>query len=292
MKNLFLSAILLSSVFHLHAQSTVPNGDFENWYSYKKCSGKDSLESYITYDEIIYESTGYCPPTPIAVKTTDAYTGKYALKLNPFAIGSSYSASAVYSSLGYSATTINGVPFTDSPSTLSGYFKFNQVGGDPLTIIVQLLNADKNYVGWGSLTQNSSVTKYTKFEIPISYDFGYPGPVDALVISFNLGDFNKTSGATAHKGTQLIVDNLAFEYPATATINYSNTSPINVFAANKTISFSENVSDVHVTDITGASKIQETSDTKTVNAAALSTGLYIVSYKYNDHYFTQKVVIE
>ena len=90
-----------------------------------------------------------------------------------------------------------------------------------------------------------------------------------------------------------MIDNLQFEYPTpTSNTNYSATSSINVFAANKNINFSENVSDVHVVDMTGASKMQETASTQQLNVATLKSGLYVVTYMYNDTYFSKKIVLE
>jgi hypothetical protein len=98
---------------------------------------------------------------------------------------------------------------------------------------------------------------------------------------------------TADPSTKAVIDNLQFEYATpTVTTHYTSTSSINVFAANKNINFSDNVSDVHVVDMTGVNALQETASTKQLNAGNLKNGLYVVTYKYNDNYFSKKIVLE
>jgi hypothetical protein len=294
MKNILQTAILLGCSLTAFSQTPVPNGDFENWFPYDECNGTDSLVGYITFDQLIFDVTGTCPSPPIAVKSTDKYSGTYALELNPHFDGSDYYLSSVYSSSHYEQIP-TGVPFSDTPSKLTGYVKFNQTGNDILTILVEILDKDNNYKGWGYFIQKSSLADYTKFEIPITYDPQYTGAATALIVAFSVGEqqTSTSENTKAHEGTKMVVDNLSFEYgTTTATTNYTSASPIHVFAAQKNIQFSEQVSEVNVIDMIGAQKISQSNATQTINAAALNSGLYIVTYKYKDAYFSKKVVIE
>jgi hypothetical protein len=293
MKKLFLSAIILFLSFISNAQTPVPNGDFENWLPYKYCSIVDSLADYVTFDQLALFGFEECPNFNSAIKSTDKYSGTYALELNPYFNGIDYSLSAVYSSLSGNPPKPMGVPFTDTPSKLTGYIKFNQVGNDVLTILVQILDKNGNVKGAGEFIQTSSLADYTKFEIPIMY--APNGAANALIITFTVGQPNSytTNSPKANEGTKMVVDDLTFEYgTTTSTTHYTSTSSINVFAANKNINFSDNVSDVHVVDMTGVNALQETASTKQLNAGNLKNGLYVVTYKYNDNYFSKKVVLE
>jgi len=296
MKKLLLILPLALLALTSNAQNQpVPNGDFENWLPYKYCSIADSLADYVTIDQLALFGLEECPNYTSAVKSTDSYSGTYALELNPYFNGSYYSLSTVYSSLSGNPPKPMGVPFTDAPSKLTGYFKFNQAGNDELTILVEILDKNGNVKGAGGFIQTSSLTNYTKFEIPITYDPQYNGAAHALIISFSVGQPNPstTNNPIAHQGTKMVVDNLSFDYgTTTATTNYTSTSLINVYAANRNINFSDNVSDVHVVDMTGINALQETASTKQVNAGNLKNGLYVVTYKYNDNYFSKKIVIE
>jgi hypothetical protein len=292
MKKILLTCSFILQALFLSAQNQpVPNGDFEDWTSFSYCQGIDSLKGYVTYDEFIFTEKGSCSSYLMAKKTTDKYTGTYALELNPYFDGTNYSSSGVYSSLNMFETAINGVPFASKPTKLTGYYKFNQgTSDDNLVISAQVSDQYGNSIGFGYLLVSQTVSNYTKFEFTLDNTDNNSNAPKSLVITFLIGN---TFADTADPLTKLVVDNLQFEYDiSTSTVNYTTTSPINVYAANKSINFSENVSDIHVADMVGAQKMQEIATTKTLNAASLTTGMYIVTYKYNDTYFSKKVVIE
>jgi hypothetical protein len=293
MKKTLLSLLILSaSIFYVTAQNQpVPNGDFENWRPFSFCPGIDSLEGYITYDEFIFIEKESCPTHLMAKKTTDKYTGTYALELNPYFDGTDYLSSGVYSSLDMFETRIQGVPFNSIPGKLTGYYKFNQgAEDDHLFISVQVSDKNGRSVGDGYLLVSETVSNYTKFEIILDNSNNNTNAPKSLVIIFIIGN---TATDTADPSTKLVIDNLQFDYNTTTnTTLYITTSPVNVFAANKTINFSEDVSDVYVVDMIGANKMQETTATKTLNAATLTAGMYIVTYKYNDAYFSKKIILE
>ena len=292
MKKILVSCLfILQASFLLAQNQPVPNGDFENWLPFSYCPSIDSLQGYITYDEFIFTEKNACPTYLMAKKSTDKYTGTYALELNPYFDGTKYSSSGVYSSQNMFETSIQGVPFASKPTKLTGYYKFNQgVNDDRLIISVQVSDQNGNSVGDGYLSVSTTVSNYTKFEIILENSANNTNAPKSLVIMFLIGN---TIADTADPLTKLVVDDLQFVHDTpTATVNYTTTSPINVYAASKNINFSENVSDVHVVDMVGANKMQEAAPTKTLDAAALTTGMYIVTYKYNDTYFSKKVVIE
>jgi len=294
MKNILQTALLLGCSLTAFSQTPVPNGDFESWFPYDECTNTDSLAGYISFDELLFDVSSTCPSSPIAVKSTDKYSGTYALELNPYFDGSDYYLSSVYSSSHYEQIP-TGVPFTDTPSKLTGYVKFNQTGNDILTILVEISDKDGNNKGWGYFIQKTSLTDYTKFELPIIYDPQYTGAATNLIVAFSVGEQQTSTNENtkAHEGTKMVADNLVFEYgTTTATTNYTSASPINVFTAPKNINFSEQVSEVTVMDMVGAQKISQSNATQTINAASLNSGLYIVTYKYKDAYFSKKVVIE
>jgi hypothetical protein len=172
---------------------------------------------------------------------------------------------------------------------LVGYYKFTNGGKDTLGISVSSYSTYAGEIFNENLTISSSVLEYTKFEILINYDQKIPDNPTNLNLKISIGNTNHQAAAS----TILYIDNLQFEYgTTTATKHYTSTSSINVFAANKNINFSDNVSDVHVVDMTGVNALQETASTKQLNAGNLKNGLYVVTYKYNDNYFSKKIVLE
>jgi hypothetical protein len=136
MKKILLIASIIGFSLTSSAQNQpVPNGDFENWMPFSFCPTIDSLEGYNIYDEFIFTQVGTCPTYPIVKKSTDKYSGNYALEMNPYFDGKNYSSSGVYSSIDLFEASIQGVPFASKPTKLTGYYKFNSgTTGDNLVI--------------------------------------------------------------------------------------------------------------------------------------------------------------
>ena len=303
MKTLLFTLALIASILTSVAQTQIPNGDFENWTSHQDCQGMDSLINFFNFQELANLDaksrfgTEYCPAIPTQYQTTDKYSGDYALLLGPQYIDDEIFYNYVTlgpakdfgGSVGISS---EGVPFTGRPTKLTGYYKFNAgIEGDVLSILVYGFNMnDEDYLFHGETIISNNQTTYKKFEMDLDYD-----PIDLsnpLILEMVITVGNLDDG-TINENTLALIDNLVFEYDTpTSTTNYTSISPINVYAANKTINFSENVSDIHIVDMVGSQKTQESSTTKTLNASSLTAGMYIVTYKYNDAYYSKKVIIE
>ena len=284
--------MLTSQPFFLAAQNTpkFPNGNFENWAAFSPCAAIDSIANFISLDETLnHLDPSFCNTSPSIFKSIDAYSGNYAVKMTGYYhLGDGVGANQI--SIGNNiAENGRGIPFTGRPKKLVGYYKFTKGGSDTLGITLSSYSTYAGEIFNEKLTITSSVLNYTRFEIILNYDVAIADNPTNLNFTIAIGNTNHQADAS----TVLYIDDLTFEYATTtSTTNYSATSPINVYAANKNINFSENVSDVHVVDMVGASKMEETTTTKTLNVASLTTGMYIVTYKYNDAYFSKKVVIE
>lgn len=283
MKKLLLTSALIASSLLSFAQTPLaPNGDFENW-STSSCGSVPT--QYITEADYMYSSISQCPTSTGITKSTNKYSGTYALQLTTLV----FMGSNVGNGLAISTGSNEGIVFNGRPTKLVGYTKFTKGGLDTLGMYVEIDDANGNKIAYNELTLSSSQSGYTKFEISLVYNPLFTSPPTTLYFGIGLGDKN----GSASSNTIALIDGFSFVYPTTTgTTNYTSTSPINVYAANKNINFSENVSDVHVVDMVGANKMQETASTKTLDAATLTTGMYIVTYKYNDAYFSKKVVIE
>ncbi|ABG57767.1 T9SS type A sorting domain-containing protein [Cytophaga hutchinsonii] len=295
---LSLSALSLSSF----SQTQIANGDFENWSSSEYCSALDSLDNFLTGQAFFYLNAKNetdaieCPALPFTYKTTDKQSGSYALKLGP----QYFDDKAYYNfvTLGEAAyfeeegsVASFGIPFTGRPSKLTGYYKCTAGAvGDELQIKVFGSNfTSEDPLFYGVFTASENQPMYEKFEIDLVYDPTDPNNAVYLSMLITVGNLNDGS---IDENTVAFIDNLVFEYDATAATSYTPVSPIHVFASNKTISFSEHVSDIHVVDMVGANNIQEAASTKTLHAETLNSGLYIVTYNYKGNYFSKKVVIE
>lgn len=280
-KIILLALVFINSAYYLSAQTQMPNADFESWED-ASCDGEVVPAKYVSGADLINADEDVCPVSSSIIKSTNKYSGTYALQILPLTYENSPSSEG---NLVYLQAD-----FTTRPSKLIGYAKFTKGGTDTLGIDVAIGDIeDDEPVAYGELTISESQSAYTKFEITLVYNAEITSDVSTLVISFGIGNENYAASAS----TSALIDGLSFEYgPVTSTVNYAKTSPVTVFAANNSIHFSEAVSDVHVVDMVGASKMQEAASTKTLHAATLTSGLYVVTYKYNDNYFSKKVVIE
>lgn len=304
MKNLLLAITFSVTSFYSIAQQQIPNGDFENWVSSPYCFGLDSADNFLTGDAFTYlnakknTGSGTCPGSP-NYKSGDSQSGAHALTISARYIANQPNFNFV--TLGNAndfgglfGIGSEGVPFTGQPTKLTGYYKLNTtVTTDELKISVSGENANSSSSGifYGIFTTLGNQDLYKKFEINLAYNPSDPSNPTTLKLVIAVGNGNDNS---MDENTIAFIDNLVFEYDntATSTLTYTTTSPINVYAANKNINFSENVSDVHVVDMVGSQKMQEALTTKTLNAASLTAGMYIITYKYNDAYYSKKVVIE
>jgi len=291
MKKLLLASALIAISLTSFAQTQIPNGDFENWTKSKYCPDLDSLAHFISRNQTYHDNSGDCYSESAIGKSTNSHSGTYALELKAY---DEHLTNFV--SIGHGPSWFDyGVPFTGKPKKLIGYYKFIRGGTDTLGISVDITGGQFNDddIALGYFTAKSSTTgdEYAKFEIILDYDESVTVSPTELVLYINLSNSDNEADAA----TQVLIDDLSFEYETetpTSVMNYDNTSSINVFAVNKHINFSENVSDIQVIDMVGANKMQETASVKSLNAAALNTGLYIVTYKYNNNYFSKKIVLE
>ena len=292
MKKILLSAAFVTSSLLSFAQNQpqIPNSGFETWKTFSKCPNVDSAAHYSTRDEEFYAGVKKCPTTPSISKTTNSHSGTYALKMTTFAVAGPISTiyTGGYASL---ADTLFGsaILFTGRPIKLKGYYNLSAAGTDIFTVNVGTFRSNSDdLVSSGEFKASTSTTGYQSFEIVLEYyETGSVNP-DSLFLNFILA----SNSGFGNQNSFVYIDDLTFEYATPTSVDYSSISPLNVYAANKNINFSETVSDVHVVDMIGASKMQEVTSTKILNAASLHTGMYIVTYKYNDAYFSKKIVIE
>lgn len=303
MNKLLLTFALISASLTSFSQTQITNGNFENWSKTPVCE-MDSLDHFLSGVSFFYSNhlasgdIEFCPDGVSTLKSTDKQSGDYALKLEALNYSGNYYynflslGTGIYSTEDDGGWVSEGIPFTGRPTKLTGYYKFAKgTETDVLSIEVFGANAtNEDFLFHGKFIESSNQSTYKKFELILDYpttDQTNPSVLYMLIVA---GD---EEIGYSEPGMYALIDNLTFEYGTpTSTTNYSSSNTIYVFAANKTINFSENVSDVHVVDMIGAEKINQSNTTKVLHAPLLNSGMYIVTYKYMDNYFSKKVVIE
>lgn len=167
------------------------NSSFENW-------------SPITWDNLNNWETSsqwYIgePVLPV-MKTTDAYSGNFAVELNTFidSRGDTSWASLTNGHFGENQIT-GGVPFSGNPTAVEFYYQFAPSGLDTAYVNVEFKKT--GFMSqWGGTSIINAASSYTLANFPL---FGLNSP-DSVLINIQGG---------RKPGTQFIVDHLSFVFP-------------------------------------------------------------------------------
>lgn len=186
MKKIFLLLLVSFSLINLttNAQNPVPNPGFEQW------NGNTAVGWYLNNP-----GTG----NDCLTKTTDAYSGQFALRGAVIGI-----AGFPYPPACWAGSISNQVfPINIQPSTFTGYYKFSPAGNDTLMFTVVVFYHGPDTVITRNVTFADSRTTYTRF------DFNYPNIANtAYQASFHA--VIRTAGALPTIGTNFHLDNLTF----------------------------------------------------------------------------------
>ena len=184
--------------------SLMPGGGFESWIMH-------SYEDPEHWQSLNFISAMF--PPPYVTKTTDAYSGTYALKITTTLFNNNQDTLAHITN---GRILINdlagGMPTSYNPKKVSGYYKYTPVGFDSALVALRAYGYDiqgqhKNLTN--NLIKLAPASSYTYFEIDLNYT-AWP-PIDTLGIAFassNIYDGHQWARA----GSVLIVDSLSIEY--------------------------------------------------------------------------------
>jgi len=259
---LFNLLIFLFLFNYLQAQ-LIPNGGFEQW------SGSPEIPvSWYTMgvDSTISRSTNY-------------YTGSYALKLDVVGTSSDCNNGVVQSGSSF----FQGIPITGKPIKLSGFYQFNCVNSDTGLAAVYIMKGN-SYIGYGQKLFLNSTYNYTTFDVPIFY-FSIDSAESAVILLTASSNLNLCNNV----GSWLLIDDLSFHSSVIGidstklkkgrVTGYSNTIHIEGF---------ENRKAVKIFDVSG----QLVTDVSSENSIHIGkSGLYIVQIFSEGKIFNFKVIL-
>lgn len=197
--------LLLSFVFIAVAtfgQSSIPNGNFESWdmvtYEYPQ------NYPYNSNPEAFFQ---YQLPFNV-VKTTDAFHGNYAIQLTTIS-------SPNGSMFGYfintnpnngdPSTWTGGVPYSQTPTGIRGYYKYNVATGDSATIFATFSKNGSN-VGSYMFNIGEIHSTYTLFEFTL--DPPLTTTPDSVVFGATSSNIFASDNGVA--GSELFIDSVSF----------------------------------------------------------------------------------
>ncbi len=199
----------------LYGQGDIPNGDFESWPP----GNNNNPEFWDSPNSL----TGGFPIFLFTVEqTTDSHTGQYAASLTT----STFLGQTIPGLLSLGTLIIDvvdpentefiGVPFSDRPAQLGGYYKYSSPGDDfgGIGILLSRYNevtAQRDSIAFG-LTVLMEEDEYTAFSFPLQY-FSYqqPDSINIVILS--------SASPMIVSGSNLIIDDLFLDYEGTPVVD-------------------------------------------------------------------------
>ncbi len=192
-------------------------GDFNTWIEFTQGEVSFDEPAGEWWDGLNYLSVIGGPIT--VTKTTDAYSGEYAVRLETKLWGNELSIPGILasgyfdSSLPIGENLVIGKPLNKKPISLNGFIKYLPADNDTLVIFVALTKFDstrqvRDTIGQGEYVYSGTLNSYTAFTLPINYEINTtPDSVHVILLSSVSGKEMK-----GHPGSVLFVDELSFTY--------------------------------------------------------------------------------
>lgn len=175
------------------------NAGFENWVTFTKTMP----DHWRTFNTVGYNFSDNSYK-PMVVQATSVNAGDIAAEVRTLDLDSGVS--FFEGSLSSESGIFNegpSVPVFIRHQTLNGYYKYNRVGDDQMTINVKMFQHGQN-VGYGQLAVAQSVPDFTMFDIPINY-YNQNAVPDSVAIGISASK-NYPAGASV-----LTVDKFGFD---------------------------------------------------------------------------------
>jgi hypothetical protein len=176
---------------------------------------------------------------PSVKKTTDAYKGEYAALIQTVQLGTTKGSGTLFTGKfildlqNPLNSTKFGVPFTDKPVYLKGFYKYIPVSGDSCRIASSLTKWNSNTkkrdtVAFATISHSQSMTvvnTYTEFDI--IYNYRSSDTPDSITVVFA----SSADGANynAAVGSKLYIDEISLEYFPLSAEKFQNKLGINVY---------------------------------------------------------------
>jgi hypothetical protein len=207
----------------LYAQAGVPNGNFENWPS----GNNDNPEFWDSPNAL----TGGFPFFFTTVeKTSDSNSGNWAASVTTGTILDETIPGVL--SLGtleidienIENTQFTGLPFSDRPGTLEGYYKYSTPDTDfgLLAILLTRYNdatSNQDSIAFGFTQFTAQEDEYVYFSATIQYlTLAEPDSINIVMLS--------SASPAMMPGSQLKIDDLAFNYSATPIVELPEFVPL------------------------------------------------------------------
>lgn len=189
---LFFALILALSI--AKAQQ-VPNGGFENW----TMKVTDNLDGYFTSNAMIPSDTGN------VTKVTDSFHGLYAARLETVQIGNDTIQGMLLIGMPGGPQGISGgIPFIETPDSVSAYVKYDIQPNDTAFFIVAFKKNGMIITQPAARSFTGVQSTYTRFSVPTYLNA--MNPPDSMVVIITSSNMNDPQ----IPGSVLTVDSISF----------------------------------------------------------------------------------
>lgn len=274
MKKHFLLLALLGATSFVNAQS-IPNGGFETWIDYTFYEDPQNWSGM--------NAMGILGASPTAIKSTDAHSGNYALKLvtSVSDIGGDGEMDTLpgFIMLGnidmMNGTGTPGAAFTHRPDSLVAWYKLTSTDNIPFQLIFTSTKWDATaqsatIISTATYEGNTS-SNYVRFSTPITYsENDNPDTIQVYIANAAMG-----SGT----GNQLFLDDLGFVYNTPAGLEERTSSftlAPNPVTTTLGIQSDLPMQRIRIADLNGRTVFETSADQfhYQVETAAFSNGIY------------------
>lgn len=284
-----LFMLLCLGFYSVKAQAPVPNGSFENWTG-------ATANSWVTQ----YSLSGIS--IPLSSKSTIFQDGQFALEAKSQSLMTlnipgmaTLGLITVNTSPSVDVKISGGVPYTDKPSKLKGWYQYAPQGTDSAIIYTILtkwnaVSGTRDTIADGVFINTATQSTYAQFTVNLTYRTQsiVPDTMNIVLLS---------SGMSATPDSKLLVDNMSFELPQSIASNdklecniYPNPSNgvINVSLANnqKTTAtlFNSLGQEVCVKVLSSMSN--------SLDFSSLPKGIYLLDLRNNDQRIVKKITLK
>jgi len=291
------STLIADNLSFVGASTPFPNGDFELWNSLNS----EEPDNWFTSNIFTLMAGGTS-----VTKTTDSHGGNYAAHIENTVTIWDDTLGILTNGYFVGDGPVGGMPVTQTPDVLSGYYKYNPVGEDTAFAGVFLFDYNET-LGYSELLEENYIyllptDEYTLFELQVQY-IDIPLP-DTINIAFSAGNVNDEN-ASPELGSELFIDDLSITYkPYSAIGEAISNKEVKVFpnpvSETLFVEFKESLSKEVKFSILN-SKGQIVLENKLDNGvnkmirmdvADLPSGIYFYRIHYNDITHSGKFVVK
>ncbi len=207
-RTLVIVIALLAFQTLTYAHQDIPNGDFESW-------PPGNFGNPEFWDSPNEDTSGFPFFLTTVSQTTDSHTGDYAAQITTGSVlgqivpGVLTLGELIVNIENPEASEFIGIPFTDRPSGLGGFYKYSTTGNDfgAVGLLLTRYNEqtnNKDTIAFG-LRELTPESEYTDFNFEVNY-LSYEEPDSMNVIIISSASLDMTDGS------ELIIDDLSLVY--------------------------------------------------------------------------------